>query len=93
MLRIIDNVDTGKTKKLLEECIKHDGLFVCRHPERIPDKCAAYGFDTIPAFMGYNEFIFNLKNDKKAFKEVYIDELESFMLNIINLCGYTISKS
>ena len=90
MFKVIDSVDTGKTKKLLEECIRTNGVFVCKHPERVPDKCLSYGLDSIPIYMGYEEFLNKL--GKQKFKRVYIDELEKFNLVLFDLEGYTITK-
>ena len=45
MIRIVDGRDTGKTKKLLEECSRTGGIYVCAHPERVLEKCRAYGLD------------------------------------------------
>ena len=42
MIAIIDKVDSGKTRKLLNACSQVDGLFICAHPERALDKCKAY---------------------------------------------------
>ena len=39
MIAIIDKVDSGKTRKLLNACSQVDGLFICAHPERVLDKC------------------------------------------------------
>ena len=54
MYKVIDGNDTGKTRKLLTEC-GADGIFVCAHPERVFDKCRAYGIQPVKA-IGYNDF-------------------------------------
>ena len=45
MFKVIDGPDTGKTRKLLKECVDNKGVFICKHPERVPEKCFAYGID------------------------------------------------
>ena len=95
MYRVIDGNDTGKTKKLLTEC-GTEGLFVCLHPERVPDKCRAYGIPVVRA-IGYDEYLGMLKVDDFYNMEeenlpVYIDELERFVnYRIPYLAGYTLT--
>ena len=80
MYRVIDVNDSGKTKRLLEECSYKNGIFVCNHPERVLDKCLAYNidFNKIKSVYGYSEFI---KKSKylSLDDEVYIDDLEKFI--------------
>ena len=91
MIRIIDSRDTGKTKELLRECSIDGGLFICKHPEKVFEKCKAYDIDStkiIPC--GYN----NYKKYLDLTKNVYIDELELFAnysLNDCNLLGYSLT--
>lgn len=90
MIRIIDKRDTGKTKKLLEECSKEGGIFICKHPERILDKCFVYDilFSNITP-CGYDEALKLIK--RKTDKNIYIDELEEFLNFLFNnkLSGYS----
>ena len=89
MYKVIRDRDTGKTKELLKKCSETGGVFVCKHPEKIWDKCKAYDIDyTKITPIGYNA-IWDIVDDQL----VYIDELESFIstyLNI-NLGGYSMT--
>lgn len=76
MFRVIDKPDSGKTRKLLEQCAKDKGLFVCAHPERVYDKCRAYGIDLVAACT-YEQFIYDLQYDD--WDKVYIDEVDKFL--------------
>ena len=86
MIRFLDARDSGKTRKLLEECAKTGGTFVCKHPERIVDKCHSYGIPTenINAVSYYDDL-------SECYGDVYIDELESFVQIWVNgkLSGYS----
>lgn len=92
MLKIIDEVSTHKTQKLLEECSRDaNGVFVCRHPERIPEKCQAYGLPYVKA-ISYEDYWYLLKNDAeiKVVKNIYIDELDRFVKTFVPFfMGYT----
>lgn len=91
MIRIIEDKDTGKTRRLMEECAKVNGVFVCANPYRMVEKAKAYGltgFDIISYFEYMNDI-----NDYRNSK-CFIDELEQFIYeasNGNNLSGYTIS--
>ncbi len=96
MLRIIDSNDSGKTRKLLEEISKDpNSIIVCKHPERIVDKCINYGVSIVDA-ISYQDFLEIIKNDDanpSPRRKVYIDELEAFM----KVCckqfeGYTLTN-
>jgi len=95
MYRVIAGNDTGKTKKLLTEC-GADGIFVCAHPDRIYEKCRAYGIPPVKA-IGYDDFKYLLiegelynENDDRP---VYIDELEKFVNYCVPyLAGYTLTN-
>ena len=98
MLRIIDGRDTGKTKKLLEECSRTGGLFVCAHPDRVFEKCRSYGFDyskVIPS--SYDDFLF--RKTVMYDNMIYIDEIEKLINRLIKvvdnndnkLGGYTLT--
>ena len=90
MFRIIDGPDTGKTKKLLEECSKNKGLFVCAHPERVYDKCKAYGVDLVAACT-YGQYIYDVGYED--WDRVYIDELDKYLkvLSKNKISGYSIT--
>ena len=64
MYRVIDGNDTGKTRKLLTECGKKtNALFVCAHPQRVPEKCKAYGIPLVKA-IGYEDYAQQLIEDQ-----------------------------
>lgn len=87
MYRVIDKKDTGKTRKLLTECAKNKGVYICRHPNRVQDKCLAYGIPLVDAY-GFDELKLVPLD-----KPLYIDELELFaQSNIRNLAGYALSE-
>lgn len=90
MYRVIDGKDTGKTKKLLTECGKNNGLYVCRHPFGVAEKCRAYGITEVTA-VGYEDF---LQSDDWYTRKIYIDELEEFVDEFVGpmFSGYTLSK-
>lgn len=87
--RIIDGRDTGKTRKLLEACAEAGGgYFICKHPERVHEKCLAYGIDDKNIWpLGYTEAA------KASNGSVYIDELETFITATSSfvLSGYTMT--
>ena len=92
MYRVIDKRDTGKTRKLLEECAYSGGVFVCKHPDNVRSKCIAYGIDfsRIQYVYSYEDFINNYRGNNP----VYIDELEVFMNNLYKgiINGYTLTN-
>lgn len=96
MVKIVDVKDCGKTKKLLAECAKTNGVFICKHPERIQDKCIAYNLPLVEA-CHYDEAYKHMKLDCWDFdtvpdRNIYIDELEEFVNRVIpNLKGYSMS--
>lgn len=93
MYRVIDGRDTGKTRKLLEECAYNHGVYVCKHPERVRDKCIAYNikFEDITGVYGYLDY---LKNASDIKHRVYIDELEWFAWYCTNgfIEGYALTN-
>ena len=95
MYRIIDGNNTGKTRKLLEECSRKNGIFVCAHPERVPEKCAAYGLPIVEA-ISYEEWYRVAKMGHgrpiDISKDVYIDEIGKFVREFVPfLKGYTLT--
>lgn len=90
MYRVIRSRDAGKTKELLKECANNNGLFVCRHPNSIQDKCMAYGIPFVKA-IGFED-LRNLSDIEKSENRIYIDELELFVQQEFpSLQGYVIS--
>ena len=94
MFRVIDGRDTGKTKTLLNECSKTGGVFICKHPYKVVDKCYSYDIDSSGILsLGYDDALKYLK--KETDKNVYIDEIEEFVNFIIgdnNLKGYSLTN-
>ena len=94
MIRIIDGRDTGKTRTLLQECSIDGGVFICKHPTRVVNKCSEYGIDFSNIYpVGYDEALKYLK--KKSNVNIYIDEIEEFLKYIMpeNLIkGYTLTN-
>lgn len=86
MFRVIANSDSGKTRKLLEECARNHGVFICAHPDRVVEKCNAYGinYNDIKAVYGYDNF------DADG-QVIYIDEMEKFLKYglRLNVNGYS----
>ena len=94
MIAIIDNVDSGKTRKLLRMCSLTDGLFICAHPERVLDKCKAYdikpvrsaSFSQIPDITDKEDSIYIDDIDKlvKFLDTTYTkEEADSYLSNIL----------
>ena len=85
MLAIIDKVDSGKTRRLLNACSQADGLFICAHPERVLDKCKAYDIKPVrsASFLQAVDLIKEEKDDK-----FYIDDVDK----LINFLKDTYSK-
>lgn len=95
MYRVIAGNNTGKTYRLLEECGKNNGLFVCEHPERAGEKCAAYGLPIVKA-IGFSDWE-RIARDSTGMidlsMDIYIDELEKFVKYFIPyLKGYTLTN-
>lgn len=87
MVKFIRGKDTGKTKELLKACAEVDGLFVCKHPERVDDKCRAYGLPLVRA-IGYE--MLNLVDTEN--ENIFIDEAgELLKYNYPTLKGYSLT--
>jgi len=95
MYRVIAGNNTGKTYQLLKECGEHNGLYVCEHPERAGEKCAAYGLPIVRA-IGFRDWEQIARDHTGAIDvsmDVYIDELEKFVKYFIPfLKGYTLTN-
>lgn len=93
MVKFIDARDSGKTRKLLSSCCEDPkALFVCAHPQRVGDKCRAYGIPYVEA-IGYDDYI-NAVKDKSSYLEgrhIYIDEIERFVNCFSKIDGYSLS--
>ena len=85
MIRIIEEKNSGKTRKLMEECAKKNGTFVSANPYSAREKAHAYGIVGITHFISYEQFT----NDVYAHTNYYIDEIENLFKNRVK--GYTIS--
>lgn len=105
MYKIIASRGTGKTRSLMEEAYKNNGLFVCQNASRMREKANAYGFhglniisfrdfiDDIQPHIAYSDVtVRGYKHENEC--GIYVDELEGLM-NFICLNkfkGYTISE-
>lgn len=85
MLAIIDKVDSGKTRKLLNACSQVDGLFICAHPERVLDKCKAYDIKPVRS-ASFSQAVDLIKEEKDD--KFYIDDVDK----LINFLKDTYSK-
>ena len=83
MLAIIDKVDSGKTRKLLNACSQVDGLFICAHPERVLDKCNAYEIKSVRS-SSFSQVVDLIEKEDKF----YIDDVDK----LINFLKDTYSK-
>lgn len=87
MFRIIDERSTGKTRRLIEEAYKNNGVILCLNPERMKEKAMAYKIPFVD-FASYDNLIYYATNINK--RPIYIDELEIF-LSRYNIAGYNMS--
>ena len=83
MIAIIDKVDSGKTRKLLNACSQVDGLFICAHPERVLDKCNAYEIKSVRS-SSFSQVVDLIEKEDKF----YIDDVDK----LINFLKDTYSK-
>lgn len=105
MFNIIEDRGTGKTKRLMEEAYKNNGIFVCQNAYPMREKANAYGFAGLK-IVSFEEFIedihpYIMYSDvtKQGYQgpnrePIYIDELEGFVNFICfnRFKGYTITK-
>ena len=75
-LAIIDEVDSGKTRKLLNACSQVDGLFICAHPERVFDKCKAYDIKPVRS-ASFSQAVDLVKEEKDD--KLYIDDVDKLI--------------
>ena len=103
MIAIIDKVDSGKTRKLLNACSQVDGLFICAHPERVLDKCNAYEIKSVRS-SSFSQVVDLIEKEDKFYiddvdklinflKDTYDKELAFTYLSLISFKveGYTLS--
>ena len=90
MVRIIGNERVGKTRRLIEECIKHNGTIVCKNARAMEVKIKDYGFDKVPACIGYDTFLRDYDFYISANDKFYIDELENMFEE--KVAGYTLTN-
>lgn len=88
IIRIIERKNSGKTKTLMKECERTNGIFVCANPYAAKEKAHAYGIYGILNFISYGEFLNNI-DIKNGPSNYYIDEVENIFCNKVK--GYTIS--
>lgn len=88
MISIVGNVDTGKTRKLLEFASENNSVVICAHPAAMERKAKDYGIYGL-SFISYLDYNIISGN-------CVIDELEEFLKsNFPNLeiYGYTETKN
>lgn len=90
MIRIIDKVGTGKTRKLLETAQAENAIVVCGNPFTMHQKAKAYGIIGIPNFINYYTFL-NHKEENCCY---VIDEVEKLLPYLTNnsIVGYSLTN-
>lgn len=106
MKRIIAGNSTGKTKKLMQECLCNGGIFVCQNAIHMREKANAYGLYGL-TIMSYDDVIADIKEHTlpltgytvHGFRSpgdapIYIDEIEAFVhfICLNKFCGYTLTN-
>ena len=106
MQRIISGRGIGKTKALMEETLRNNGVFVCQNVLHMREKANAYGLHGL-SIISYRDFINNIQDYPLSYapeqfirgykdeedRNFYIDELEGFVqfLCLNKFAGYTLS--
>ena len=88
MIRIIDERNSGKTKRLMEIAKANKATFVCANPTGMEVKAKAYGLDDIK-FISYRDFVTSYEENKYV-----VDEIEKLLATIMGqneLIGYTLT--
>lgn len=88
MVRIIDERNSGKTKKLMQLAQENDATFVCSNPIGMEVKAKAYGLNGI-RFISYHDFVTTYEDNKYV-----IDEIEGLLSTIMGqneLIGYALT--
>lgn len=84
MYRFFGSRGCGKTKMLIEEANKVNGVVVCSNPEAMRIKARSWGYNNV-TFMSYAS-----AKDEKIPKDSFIDEYERFLQACQpHLKGYT----
>lgn len=92
MYRVIDQRDSGKTRKLLEECAKNKGIFICTHPDNVVYKCLSYGVDPSDVVATSYDDYHNVVRGVYGDCPVYVDEIEKLLKYVIpSLKGYSLT--
>lgn len=87
MKKIIDNRDTGKTRKLLEYAKENNAVVICEDVERMRNKSIDYGILGID-FLQYQDYA----DFHKGMKEkVVIDDVDKFLRCIGDVIGFSVS--
>ena len=77
MIEIIDEKNTGKTRKLMEACAKANGIFVCANPYAAREKAKAYGIFGIQRYSDYNQYLTDIIEDTED--NYFIDNIENIL--------------
>ena len=89
MIKVVGNVSTGKTGRLLLLAKEHNGIVVCKNPAKMMDRAHSYGLTGID-FMSYEEYIENIRKPENNSRYIYIDNLSDFLIAFdTNILGYT----
>ena len=103
---IIESSGTGKSRRLMEEAYRNNGIFVCQNALHMREKANAYGLSGLK-IVSFDEFINDIMPHPSFSSEVlvtgykdeegrgiYIDELEGFtnFICLNKFKGYTITK-
>ena len=88
MIRIIDERNSGKTKRLMQLAKENNATFVCSNPIGMEVKAKAYGLNDI-RFISYHDFVTTYEENKYV-----IDEIEKLLDTIMcsnELIGYSLT--
>ena len=105
MYQVVAKRDSGKTKRLMEEALNNNGIFVCQNPYPASQKAQAYGFFGLQ-ILSYDEFIENIceypltwtETRVKGYRDpdgrkFYIDNINGFVnfICLNTLGGYSLT--
>lgn len=76
MLKVVDKICTGKTRKLIEAAKENDYAVVCKNPQGMTQKAYNYGITGVE-FVSYHDFIY-----EGVDKPYYIDDLDNFVATV-----------
>lgn len=74
MVKIMGPAGSGKTKKIMELCVKDNAVFVCKNPEAMYVKAHAYGYSL--QIISYNDF---LQTSDYNNNNAYFDDIDEFL--------------